>query len=57
MPERTSGAQGGFQFLGMILSLVFGICGGVICGFLLRIWRIFGLPEDTFGDHLWWKMI
>jgi len=49
--------QGGMQFWGLLIALGIGIAGGVIWGFLLRIWRVYYLPEDTFGDHIWWKMI
>ena len=49
--------QGGYQLIGALVSAVFGIGGGIISGFLLRIWRCYNVPEDTFGDHVFFKMI
>ena len=53
---RSAYQQGGYQFLGWLISAGIGLGGGIIMGLLLRIWRVAGVPEDTFGDHIWWKM-
>jgi len=55
--NRSVYSQGGFQFLGLLVTLAFSAIGGAICGILLRIWRLYDLPLDTFGDHIWFKMI
>ena len=54
---RTAPSQGGFQFLGWFVSFLIGALSGSGAGFVLRIWRVYRLPIDTFGDHIWWKMI
>ena len=54
--NRSNYSQGGFQFLGWLISMGIGLGGGILTGLLLRIWRFSGIPEDTFGDHIWWKM-
>lgn len=53
---RSPLKQGGYQFAGWAISLGIGLGGGIITGFVLRIWKLFNLPEDTFGDQLWWVM-
>jgi len=58
MPRARLGyIQGGYQILGGLISMGLAIGGGVIMGFLLRIWRCYNIPEDTFGDHIFFKMI
>ena len=54
---RMSYQQGGYQIIGALVSAGFGIGGGIIAGILLRIWRCYNVPEDTFGDHVFFKMI
>ena len=55
--DRSPVTQGGYQFAGMLISLLMGCASGAVMGFILRIWRLLDLPVDTFGDHIWWKMI
>ena len=58
MPRSRLGyIQGGYQIIGGLISMGMGIAGGLIMGWILRIWRCMNLPEDTFGDHIFFKMI
>ena len=54
--NRNQYQQGAFQIISTLVSLGIGL-GGILVGFVLRLWRIFDLPEDTFGDHIFWKMM
>lgn len=45
------------QVVGFLIAIGLGGAGGAISGGILRIWRKYNLPEDTFGDHCWWRMI
>jgi len=48
---------GGMEVCAFLISSGLGIGTGFLLGGTLRAWRIFNLPEDTFGDHIWWKMV
>ena len=55
--KRKGWDQGGFQIVGLLISLAMAILAGSIMGIILRIWRVLNLPEDTFGDQIFFKMI
>lgn len=55
--NRSAQFQAGIQVLGWAISIGMGFCGGIIIGIVFRIWRACRIPEDTFGDHIWWKMV
>jgi len=54
---RSAQYQAGMQVAGWAVAIGIGYVGGIVVGFILRIWRSCGVPEDTFGDHIWWKMV
>jgi hypothetical protein len=41
---RPSNIQGGYQFVGFLISFGIGIGSGIITGLILRIWRSLQLP-------------
>ena len=55
---NTSGSYlGAMELFAFLISSGLGIGTGIVIGIVLRFWRIYSLPEDTFGDHIWWKMV
>uniref|UniRef100_A0A8C1H8U9 Rh family, C glycoprotein a n=2 Tax=Cyprinus carpio TaxID=7962 RepID=A0A8C1H8U9_CYPCA len=55
--ERTPATQGGFQAAGLCVALAFGIVGGAIVGFILRL-PVWGDPSDDncFDDEVYWEV-
>ncbi|KTG32586.1 hypothetical protein cypCar_00019625 [Cyprinus carpio] len=55
--ERTPATQGGFQAAGLCVALAFGIVGGAIVGFILRL-PVWGDPSDDncFDDEVYWEI-
>lgn len=54
---RSHWKQGGIQILGIAITFFMSALGGWIAGIILRVWRAQNIPEDTFGDHIFFKMI
>ncbi|XP_016403900.1 ammonium transporter Rh type C-like [Sinocyclocheilus rhinocerous] len=56
--ERTPATQGGFQAAGLCVALAFGIVGGAIVGFILRLPCCWGDPSDEncFDDEVYWEV-
>ena len=54
---RDYSRQAGFQIIGLIITIGIAFCGGLLQGVVLRFWRCYNVPEDTFGDHCFYKMI
>jgi len=48
---------GGLEIAGLLISMGMGICGGLIIGVVLRIYKRYNFPVDTFGDHVFFKMV
>ena len=53
---RTGNTQGLFQLLAYFVTLLLAFSSGLLSGTILRFWRVFNIPKDSFGDHIWWKM-
>uniref|UniRef100_A0A8C1GAG6 Rh family, C glycoprotein a n=1 Tax=Cyprinus carpio TaxID=7962 RepID=A0A8C1GAG6_CYPCA len=56
--KRTPATQGGFQAAGLCVALAFGIVGGAIVGFILRLPCCWGDPSDEncFDDEVYWEV-
>uniref|UniRef100_A0A8C1A136 Rh family, C glycoprotein a n=2 Tax=Cyprinus carpio TaxID=7962 RepID=A0A8C1A136_CYPCA len=56
--KRTPATQGGFQAAGLCVALAFGIVGGAIVGFILRLPCCWGDPSDEncFDDEVYWEL-
>uniref|UniRef100_UPI0037E844AC ammonium transporter Rh type B n=1 Tax=Semicossyphus pulcher TaxID=241346 RepID=UPI0037E844AC len=54
---RTASAQGGYQALGLAVTLGIALLGGLIVGFILKL-PVFGTPPDTicFEDSIYWEV-
>uniref|UniRef100_A0A8C2KH09 Rh family, C glycoprotein a n=1 Tax=Cyprinus carpio TaxID=7962 RepID=A0A8C2KH09_CYPCA len=54
---KTPATQGGFQAAGLCVALAFGIVGGAIVGFILRL-PVWGDPSDDncFDDEVYWEV-
>ena len=49
--------QGGYQIICLLITIGIAVGGGIVSGIILRLWRCVNVPEDTFGDHCFFKMI
>lgn len=54
---RSPSTQGGYQAAGIFVALAFGLVGGAIVGFILKL-PIWGDPEDNncFDDEVYWEV-
>uniref|UniRef100_A0A7N8Y5I5 Rh family, C glycoprotein a n=1 Tax=Mastacembelus armatus TaxID=205130 RepID=A0A7N8Y5I5_9TELE len=55
--NRSPGTQGGYQAAGTCVAIAFGLVGGAIVGFILKI-PIWGDPADDncFDDEVYWEV-
>lgn len=55
--ERSAKTQGGYQALGLAVTLGFALVGGTIVGFVMKL-PIWGAPPDTqcFTDQPYWEL-
>ncbi|XP_060676702.1 ammonium transporter Rh type B isoform X2 [Hemiscyllium ocellatum] len=55
--QRSANQQGVFQILGLAVTLGFGLIGGLIVGFLMKL-PVWGEPADTqcFTDQPYWEV-
>ncbi|XP_041848495.1 ammonium transporter Rh type C 2 [Melanotaenia boesemani] len=55
--NRSMGTQGGFQAAGTCVAMAFGLIGGAIVGFILKL-PIWGDPADDncFDDEAYWEL-
>ncbi|KAG8440658.1 hypothetical protein GDO86_006414 [Hymenochirus boettgeri] len=55
--SRTPSIQGGYQAAGICVSLAFGLVGGTVVGFILKL-PFWGDPEDEncFDDVVYWEL-
>ena len=53
---RTRLRQSVFQIIALLVTLGISLVFSIICGLLLKIWKLCNLPVDTFGDHVFWHM-
>ena len=54
--NRAPYQQGGYQILAEVITIAVAIVGGIIVGLIFKLIKYWGIPEDTFGDHIFFHL-